>query len=99
MAGGGTKHINVTLIEQTAAAVKRLRDDFANAERIAGGASDSVGSGDISDALHTFSTNWNYHKRKLTEALDAAHEKASTGAEAWRGLDQQYAQAYAKGGL
>lgn len=58
---------------------------------------DSLGSGDMAHAMHDFAHNWNYHRHKLLDKIQAMGEMAETTMDAFKDVDKKLADE-AKGG-
>jgi hypothetical protein len=85
--------INTAELERVAGTLKSLIGEFQNAGSTVDHYSGSMGSGRMADTLHEFATNWDVHKKKLLEQLEALQSAAEKGAEAWNGLDKDLAKA------
>lgn len=47
------------------------------------------GDGDINDAMHDFSTNWDYHRDVLSDKIKEVGEKIEGAIDAWAKVDKQ----------
>jgi uncharacterized protein YukE len=90
--------INTAELERVAGTLKSLIGEFQNAGSTVDHYSGSMGSGRMADTLHEFATNWDVHKKKLLEQLEALQSAAEKGSEAWNGLDKDLAKALTDAG-
>ncbi|SFF12725.1 hypothetical protein SAMN05216251_108281 [Actinacidiphila alni] len=59
---------------------------------------DALGSGDMAHAMHDFAHNWNYHRHKLLDRIQAMGEMAEKTMEAFKDVDKKLADE-SKGGV
>jgi hypothetical protein len=70
-----------------------LRDEFNGIEDNTEGYVWAIGSGEVSDALRTFASNWSDKRGELAEALDGLSQCAIGAADGYCSVDTDYASA------
>ncbi len=86
---GGYLRVDLTLLENVAVALGRLRGEFANPAAIVQENEAGVGASELNDALHDFATNWKYHREGLLKSIDAVHEMAQKSHDGYRDTDDR----------
>ncbi|PWI11223.1 hypothetical protein DIZ27_07490 [Streptomyces sp. NWU339] len=90
----GDQEADIERIKESARALKRIRDTFAERANPADGyAVDDLGSQKILDAFDKFSSNWKIRRRQLTEELERLHGITKGAAESYETLDHELAEA------
>lgn|SRR3954465_455525 len=84
-------------IRQAGNAIKHLNDEFRNAGDIVGDYDGALGDDHLRDKLHEFASNWDVHRKRLTEDLDTFAKWALDAADAYAHGDKQLADALEKG--
>jgi hypothetical protein len=84
-------------IRQAGHAIKDLSTEFRNAGDIVADYDDALGDAHLRDKLHEFASNWDIHRKRLTEDLDNFAKWALDAADAYAHGDQQLADALEKG--
>jgi hypothetical protein len=86
-------HVDLTLLQDTAAALGVLRTEFSQAGAIVDANSQAVGAQPLVSALNTFAGNWKRHRQSLVTSIDAAEKMAQTGHDSYVKLDDAQARA------
>ncbi|MEU1081437.1 hypothetical protein ABZ368_14520 [Streptomyces sp. NPDC005908] len=90
----GDQEADIARIKETARALGRIRDTFAERANPAEGYGvDDLGSERILNAFDTFAGNWKIHRRQLTEELEKLHGITKTAAQSYEELDHELAEA------
>jgi hypothetical protein len=85
--------IDTSTLDQTAAELKRLHDDFNGSTGMTDHYSGYMGSGEVADAMHSFATDWSKKRDTLVTDLDTLAQIADAASKAWDGLDKDLAKA------
>ncbi|SCE44692.1 hypothetical protein GA0115240_16314 [Streptomyces sp. DvalAA-14] len=64
---------------------RELEDTGHHQSDIAG----ALGSGDMAHAMHDFASNWDYHRHKLLDKIQAMGEMAEKTMEAFKDVDEK----------
>ncbi|RBY97113.1 hypothetical protein DQ237_05915 [Blastococcus sp. TF02-8] len=80
---------------QTARTIKSAFDDLSS--RV-GDTKDCWGHSGIADAMHTFGTNWGYHRQILSEEIQATGDKLDKCLEVFQEADQKLADSIQSSG-
>ncbi|MEU3146785.1 hypothetical protein [Streptomyces sp. NPDC006999] len=90
----GDQEADTARIKESARALKRVRDTFAERANPADGYGvDDIGSQKILDAFDAFDSNWKIRRRQLTEELEKLHGITRGAAESYETLDHELAEA------
>ncbi len=63
--------VDYALLEQVENTLTGLKKEFDGIKGQEQGYTGAYGSGDIAGAMNSFAGNWNYHRGKITESMEA----------------------------
>ncbi|MGZ4437562.1 MAG: hypothetical protein ACXVYY_18165 [Oryzihumus sp.] len=79
-------------LEEGAATARALKSDFDGLEHRVSGASGIWGSDRIAAAMHTFGTNWSYHREVLSDEIEKTGEKLEKCLQTFQDTDTKVAE-------
>ena len=62
-------------LEQSSSELEKIKSCFDDLESSTNDAADEWGDSQISGAMHTFATNWGYHRKKISNKIKDGQEK------------------------
>lgn len=80
--------VDYTVLAASADQLKDVKSFIDGLEPRVSGASGCWGNQDVADAMHTFGTNWSYHREKLSDLVGSVADKFEKTATTWREHDQ-----------
>lgn len=79
-------------LRSSADTARQIKSAFDGLTSRVGDTRDCWGHSRIADAMHTFGTNWDYHRTILSEEIQATGEKMDACLQVFQEADQQLAE-------
>lgn len=80
-------------LEESSSQLDKIKSTFDGLEGSVDDASDAWGDDQVSGAMHTFATNWGYHRKKLSNKIHDGREKIEKTLTSFEKADKQLAHA------
>ncbi len=80
------------LLESAEQTMTSLTSEFKNIKTSTGDYNGALGSGDIADAMGSFSGNWDYHRDKLTGSMQALGQMITESKKQFHETDDKLAK-------
>jgi hypothetical protein len=87
--------VDVALIRATGEGLGRIKDVLQHADASNPGSS-VLGSGELSEAMDDFVSNWEIHRGKLISAVETHQKMATASADAYEHTDAELAKGLTK---
>jgi hypothetical protein len=81
--------VDYSLLEEASKSLSSLISEFDNIKAQEGAYDGALGSGNIASAMDSFAGNWDYHRRKLTENMQAVGELIDNTMKSFQQADQK----------
>jgi hypothetical protein len=88
--------VDYQLLDSTESSLSGLVSEFNNIKAQEGAYDGALGSGDIVGAMHSFSGNWDYHRKKLTGSMEELGKMVSETKKEFSKTDCQLASSLTK---
>lgn len=85
----GDLKVDFETLEASHATAVQLNSEFDDLPDRTGDYQDAWGNGKIKDAMHTFGTNWGYHREVLSGKIKEVGEKIEACITTFRDADQK----------
>jgi uncharacterized protein YukE len=95
MAGPDLK-VEYDILEQTEKTLNSLRSEFDNCEAQERVYDPEWGSGDVKDAMHSFTDNWKKNREHLQKSIESVGKLVSESIEAFKKADAKLASEFDK---
>lgn len=83
--------VDYDLLSQTEKTLSTLHGELSNCEAQVGAYDSDWGSDDVRNAMGSFTSNWETHRKKLLSSMEATGQLVSTSLETFRRVDQKLA--------
>ncbi len=90
----GDLQVDYHNLEASERTLRSLKSEFDGLKTRVGDLPGGWGHGDVSSAMHEFSHNMDYHRRKLTERIAECGDKVSNTLETFRASDAELAKSF-----
>lgn len=90
----GDLQVDYARLEASERTLSQLKSEFDGLKTRVGDLPGGWGHGDVADAMHEFSHNMDYHRRKLTEKISECGDKVSNTLETFRASDEELAKSF-----
>jgi len=87
MAGSGVLVVDFDLLGQCRDQMKAVREAFRTLKSDVSDAAEDWGDDQIAGAMHTFATNWSYHRAKMSDKLDKGVDRFDTVIKTFQDAD------------
>ena len=84
--------VDYETLAQCAATAKQVKGGFEDLPSRVGDTGDCWGHGGIAGAMHTFGTNWGYHRKVLGDEIEKTGEKIEKCLQAFEDADRKLAE-------
>jgi hypothetical protein len=88
---GDRLRVDLTLLDDTTAALGLLQQEFSSAGATVSGAREALGAHELVGALGDFAGNWDRHRKALLESIDAIRTMAATARDSYTEADAKLA--------
>lgn len=78
-------------LSQSKSQLESIKSAFDDLEGSVSDASDDWGDDQISGAMHSFATNWSYHRKKLSSKIDSSKQKIDKTMDSFEKADKDLA--------
>ncbi|GAA1250452.1 hypothetical protein [Oryzihumus leptocrescens] len=85
--------VDYDLLESSKSDLASIKQVFDSLESAVSDASHCWGDDNVSSAMHTFATNWGYHRAKLSDLIQSGCEKIEKTLTSFKDADRHNAQA------
>ncbi|WP_329134809.1 hypothetical protein OG552_19955 [Streptomyces sp. NBC_01476] len=76
-------------LEDSARNLKAIQRELDDTKHHQADIADELGSGDMIHAMHDFAANWDYHRHKLLEKIQAMGEMTEKTLDAFKDVDEK----------
>ena len=90
--------VNIQALEDMAAKLRALRDEFNGMGDTVNGFEAAVGDGRVSDKLRDFAGNWSEKREKIAKLIDDIASYADSAAQTYCQLETQISGGFSQGG-
>ncbi|SEO37449.1 hypothetical protein [Actinacidiphila rubida] len=81
--------VSYDTLEESASHLKAIQRELDDTKHHQADIKDSLGSHDMAHAMHDFASNWDYHRHKLLDKIQAMGEMTEKTLEAFKDVDKK----------
>ncbi|MEC3995979.1 hypothetical protein VSR01_21630 [Actinacidiphila sp. DG2A-62] len=81
--------VSYETLEESSRHLKAIQRELDDTKHHQADIKDSLGSGDMAHAMHDFASNWDYHRHKLLDKIQAMGEMTEKTLEAFKDVDKK----------